>query len=93
MTVNFIREGEYATHYPALKNGTPSKFYFQCLEPTIIINIPYKELIKHCDESRHIEHYLRLTVEDVFEQHLSRVEGFIFDNAEQRYLNFISWLG
>ena len=38
---------------------------------------------------KHIEHYLRLTVEDVFEQHLNRVEGFIFDNAEQRYLNFV----
>ena len=89
VTVNFIKEGEYATHYPALKNGIPSKFYFQCIEPTVIINIPYKELIQFCDESKQIEHYLRLTVEDAFEQHLNRVEGFIFDNAEQRYLNFI----
>lgn len=32
VTVNFIKEGEYATHYPALKRGNPSKFYFQCLE-------------------------------------------------------------
>lgn len=89
VTVNFIKEGEYATHYPALRNGQPSKFYFQCLEPSIIINIPYNHLIKYCDESKYIERYLRLTLEEVFEQHLNRVEGFIFDNADQRYLNFI----
>ena len=89
VTVNFIKEGEYATHYPALKNSLPSKFYFQCLEPTIIINIPYQYLIKSCLQSTHIEHYLRLVLEDVFEQHLNRIEGFIFDKAVSRYLNFV----
>ena len=89
VTVNFLKEGDYATHYPALKENKPSKFYFQSIEPTSIINIQYKFLIDLCDTSHPIERYLRVTIEEVFAQHLNRIEGFLFENAEQRYLNFI----
>ena len=88
-SVNFIKEGEYATHYPALKEGQPSKFYFQCLEPTVILNIPYTELLDQCVVSHTSEHYLRLLLEDVFAAHLRRLEGFLFDSAEKRYLDFV----
>ena len=89
VTVNFLKEGDYATHYPALKENAPSKFYFQSIEPTTIINIPYKFLVELCNESHPVERYLRTTIEEVFAQHLNRIEGFLFENAEQRYINFI----
>ena len=89
MTVNFIKAGDDATHYPALKNGTPSKFYFQSIEPSVVVDISYDYLIACCNRSHPLEHYLRLTMEDIFAAHLSRIEGFLFDNAEKRYLDFI----
>ena len=89
ITVNFIKDGEYATHYPALKNNEPSKFYFQCIEPTTIINIPYNFLLDLCKKSHKTERSFRLLLVDVFANHLNRIEGFLFKNAEQRYLTFI----
>ena len=41
ITVNFVREKRYATHYTAFISRTPSKYYFQCIEPTILVNLSY----------------------------------------------------
>ncbi len=44
ISVNFVRENRYITHYPAFITQTPSKYYFQCIEPTIVVNLPYKHI-------------------------------------------------
>jgi CRP/FNR family transcriptional regulator, anaerobic regulatory protein len=41
VTVNFIEENSYATYCTSLDNPESSKYNFQCLEPSIIIDIPY----------------------------------------------------
>ena len=89
VTVNFIKEGDYVTDYQSLKYGLPSKYYFQCLEPSIVINIPYHHLLACCEAIHHVEHYCRMVLEELFESHLKRIESFLYDNAEQRYLNFV----
>lgn len=89
VTVNFIKEGKYATHYPAFINQKPSKYAFQCLEPSIIVNLSYVHLQECSEKLSSIDHYIRLVVEEEFTIQQKRVEGFLFDNAETRYLNFI----
>ncbi len=89
VNVCFIKEGEYVTHYPALISKTPGRYFFQCIEPTVIINIPYNHLMLCCDNSHQVERYLRLMVEDAFAMQQRRIEGFVFDNAEKRYLDFV----
>jgi CRP-like cAMP-binding protein len=74
ITVNFVQENRYATHYTAFITRTPGKYYFQCIEPTILVNI---------------ERYGRLIAEEVLKFQQKRIESFLFDTAEQRYLDFI----
>lgn len=88
-TVNFINEGDYISHYAALLENKPSRFNFQCLEPTTVIDIPYSHIIKYSRKFHCVEHYMRMVVERIFLRQQQRIEGFLMKNAEQRYLDFI----
>jgi len=89
ISVNFIREGRYATHYSALITQTPCKYYFQCIEPSIIVNLPYKHIQDGYNKFPNLERYGRLVVEEILKMQQSRIESFLFENAETRYLDFI----
>lgn len=90
ITISFIRENNYAAHYTSLENPKPSKFYFQCIEPSVIINISYKHIQNVCDNFPELERYVRILVEKAHSDLLDRMQGFLFDDAETRYLNFLS---
>ena len=90
ISVNFIREGRYATHYSALITQTPCKYYFQCIEPSIIVNLSYKHIQDGYNKFPNLERYGRLVVEEILKMQQSRIESFLFENAETRYLDFIN---
>jgi CRP/FNR family transcriptional regulator, anaerobic regulatory protein len=90
VTVNFIGENNYATYCTSLDNPKPSKYYFQCIEPSIIINISYEHTYDCCGKYPDFERYIRIVTEDIHRDMLSRMEGFLFDDAENRYLNFVA---
>jgi len=90
ISVNFIRENKYATHYSAFITRTPSKYYFQCLEPTVLVTISYKHIQEGYEKFPIFERYGRLVAESVLKIQQKRIEGFLFDNAESRYLDFIN---
>ncbi len=89
ITVNFIKENRYATHYTAFITQTPSKYYFQCIEPSILVNLSYHHIQKGYDMFPGIERYGRLIAEAVLQFQQNRIESFLFETAEQRYLDFI----
>ena len=89
ISVNFILENRYATHYSAFITQTPSKYYFQCLEPTVLVTISYKHIQEGYEKFPIFERYGRLVAEAVLKIQQKRIEGFLFDNAETRYLDFI----
>lgn len=89
ISVNFVRENRYVTHYPAFITQTPSKYYFQCLEPTIIVNLSYKHIQEGYNRFPNLDRYGRLIAEEALKILHRRIESFLFDNAETRYLNFI----
>lgn len=89
ISVNFIRENRYATHYSAFITQTPSKYYFQCLEPTVLVTISYKHIQEGYERFPIFERYGRLVAEAVLKIQQKRIEGFLFDNAETRYLDFM----
>ena len=89
ITVNFSREDSYATHYTAFINRTPSKFYFQCIEPSIFVNISYEHIQTGYDKYPNFERYGRLVAEAVLQFQQKRIESFLFETAEERYLDFI----
>ena len=88
ITVGFYPEGEYATHYPAFITQTPSKYFIQCLEPTTFVNLSFEDLQWMYQQSPVFEKYGRLIAEKVLVQQQARIESFIFENAEERYLAF-----
>jgi CRP/FNR family transcriptional regulator, anaerobic regulatory protein len=91
ITVNFIQEGGFVTHYSALLTQKPSKYYFQCLEPTIIVNLPYNHIQEGYSKFPNIESYGRLIAEEVLKTQQNRIESFLFQTAEQRYVDFIKF--
>jgi CRP/FNR family transcriptional regulator len=89
ISVNFIRENFYATHYTAFITQTPSKYYFQCIEPSVIVNLSYHHIQAGYDQYPGIERYGRLVAEAVLKFQQKRIESFLFKTAEERYLDFV----
>jgi len=89
ISVNFFRENRYATHYPAFITQTLSKYYFQCIEPTTIVTVSYNHIQKGYEQFPIFERYGRLIAEEVLKMQQKRIEGFLFENAETRYLEFV----
>jgi len=89
ITTGFVKENEYATDYPAFIRQKPTKYYMECLEPCIIIALKYKDIQEGYDKFKSNERYGRLIAEEVLTIQTDRVESFLFESAEERYLNFI----
>lgn len=89
ISVNFIGEGKYATHYSAFISLTSCKYYFRCIEPSIIVNLSYKHIQEGYNKFPNLERYGRLVAEEVLKMQQRRLESFLFDDAETRYLDFI----
>jgi CRP-like cAMP-binding protein len=89
ITVGFYAEEDYATHYPAFITQQPSKYSIQCLEPTTMVCLSYLDLQWIYENLPGFEKYGRLVAEEILKRQQSRIESFIFQTAEERYLDFI----
>jgi len=88
-TIGFYPEGDYATHYPAFITRKPSSYAIQCLEPTTFMCLSYEDQQWVYQQSPNFERYGRLVAEEILKRQQARIESFIFQTAEERYLNFI----
>jgi CRP-like cAMP-binding protein len=89
-TTGFTRENEFVTDYPAFIRQKPTKYFLQCLEPSLIIKLSYKTIQESYEKFKNSETQGRLIAEKVLIILSDRVEGFLFTTAEERYLKFIS---
>lgn len=89
ITTGFVNENKYATDYPAFIRQTPTKYFIECLEPSLIIKLPYNKIQEGYSKFKSSEMYGRLIAEHVLTVQTDRVESFLFKNAEERYLDFI----
>ena len=89
ITTGFVNENKYATDYPAFIRQKPTKYFMECLEPSIIIELSYESIQEGYKKFKNIEKYGRLIAEYVLTFQTDRVESFLFETAEERYLNFI----
>lgn len=89
ITITFVKENQWATDYPSLLLGKPSRYSFQCLEPTTLITVPYAHINEGYNRYVGFERNGRLIAEEVLKQQQRRIESFQFDSAEQRYLDFV----
>lgn len=88
-TVGFYPEGDYATHYPAFISQKPSSYSIQCLEPTRMVLLGYADMQWIYQQLPGFERYGRLVAEEILKRQQARIESFIFQTAEERYLDFI----
>lgn len=89
ITTTFVKEAEWVTDYPSLLLDRPSRYNFQCLEPTTLITVSYGHIQKGYDQFMGFERNGRLIAEAILKQQQRRIESFQFDSAEQRYLDFV----
>jgi CRP/FNR family transcriptional regulator, anaerobic regulatory protein len=89
ITVGFYPEGDYATHYPAFIAQQPSQYAVQCLEPTTLACLSLDDMHWIYKQSPTFERYGRLITEEILKRQQARIESFIFQTAEERYLDFI----
>ena len=90
ITTGFVKENEYATDYPAFIQQRPSKYYMEFLEPSIVIELSYDDIQEGYTNFKSHERYGRLIAEKVLTIQTDRVESFLFDTAEERYLNLVN---
>lgn len=89
ITVGFYAEGDYVTHYPAFIAQSPSKYYIQCLEPTTMVCLSFENMHWVYQQFSSFEKYGRLVAEEILKIQQARIESFIFQTAEERYLDFV----
>ncbi len=89
ITVGFYAEGDYVTHYSAFITQQPSRYSIQCLEPVTMICLSFEDMQWIYQHLPGFERYGRLIAEEILKRQQARIESFIFQTAEERYLDFI----
>jgi CRP/FNR family transcriptional regulator len=89
ITIRFIKENDFATNYVSFISQVPSRYYFQCIEPCEIVNISYELMHDAFAKFPVLEKYGRLIAQEILKDQQKRIESFLFENAEQRYINFV----
>jgi len=88
ITVGFYPEGQYAKHYHAFIMRQYSRYFIQCLEPCSFVCIGFDDLQWIYQQSSQFERYGRLIAEEVIKAQQARIESFIFQTTEERYIQF-----
>jgi CRP-like cAMP-binding protein len=88
-TVRFYAQNDYATHYTAFITQQPSKYSFQCLEETNIALLSFDNMQRAYKQLPGFEKYGRLIAEEILKMQQHRIESFVFQTAEERYLDFL----
>lgn len=90
VTVAFVKENNYATDYGAFISQTSSKYYIETLEYCLLINVRFTSIQKSYSKFKNCENYGRRIAENHLIKLQNRVDEFLFNSAEQRYINFLS---
>lgn len=89
ITVGFYTEEDYATHYPSFIAQQPSRYSIQCIEESTFVCLSFHDLQFIYRTFPKFEQYGRLIAEEVLKRQQSRIESFIFQTAEERYIAFM----
>ena len=93
ITVNFIKEGEFATHYTSLEGEMRSAYSFQALEPVVAVTTSYAYLRELCLRRNDAEGLLRRLIEVEYARAFAHLQTFLTRSAEERYRLFLQEFG
>lgn len=86
VNTQFIFENDFVVDYDSFLNHKMSRYYIQALEDAEIVTFNSETLYKAYDLSQRWERFGRLIAEKAYQLTTTRVESFLFKNAEERYL-------
>lgn len=93
VTINFVAEGDFATHYSSLERPQPSRFTFDALEPTTVVAIAYPYVLELSQRQPEVERLVRLLLEYEYARLMAHTESLLIRNAEERYRLFLQRFG
>jgi CRP/FNR family transcriptional regulator, anaerobic regulatory protein len=90
INTHFSFENEFVVNYDSFLQETPSRYYIQALEDAEIVTFNLPTLQKAYNQSQNWERFGRIMAEYSYKLTTKRVEGFMFMEAEQRYLQMMT---
>jgi CRP/FNR family transcriptional regulator, anaerobic regulatory protein len=89
INTHFSFENEFVVNYDSFLQQAKSRYYLQAIEDSEIVTINLATLQNAYNQSQNWERFGRLMAEYSYKLTTKRVEGFMFMDAEQRYLQMI----
>lgn len=88
ITVGFSSENIFSTDYSAFVKQIPSNYNIKTLEASVVIELDFKHIQEGYNLYKNYERFGRLITEMILIQRQKKLESFLFDSAEQRYVDF-----
>ena len=85
ITDEFYFEDSFSADIPSIVNGTNAIANFQAMEETELHIFPFKSLEKLSELNHHIEHFMRLMIQQAFINFYNRTASFILYSPKERY--------
>lgn len=89
INVEFFFENDFVASYQSFLSQSKSKYYVQAISDCELITISYLTLQNAYENSPYWQKFGRIIAEKVFVLAEQRTEGFLFYNAEERYLKLM----
>lgn len=89
INTHFSFENEFVVNYDSFLQETPSRYFIQALEDAEIVTFNLPTLQSAYNQSQNWERFGRIMAEYSYKLTTKRVEGFMFMDAEQRYLQMM----
>lgn len=89
INTHFSFENEFVVNYDSFLQESPSRYFIQALEDAEIVAFNLKTLQNAYNQSQNWERFGRIMAEYSYKLTTRRVEGFMFMDAEQRYLQMM----
>lgn len=89
INTHFSFENEFVVNFDSFLQEAPSRYFIQALEDAEIVTFNLPTLQSAYNQSQNWERFGRIMAEYSYKLTTKRVEGFMFMDAEQRYLQMI----
>lgn len=89
INTHFSFENDFVVNYHSFLQATPSRYFIQSLEDAEIVTFNLKALQNGYNESKNWERFGRIMAEQSYKMTTNRVEGFMFMDAEERYMQMM----
>lgn len=89
INIHFSFENDFVVNYHSFLQATPSRYFIKALEDAEIVTFNLQTLQNAYNQSQNWERFGRVMAEQSYKLTTNRVEGFMFMDAEERYMQMV----